>query len=148
MAMALLAAQRSPDPNTQCGAVIVDEHNHVVGTGYNGLASGMDTTTISWTREGDYFKTKYPWVVHAELNAILNANGSVRGCRMYSTMHPCNECAKAIVQAGIREVAYLKHPYKEEEAFKVAETIFSAAGVIVWQLAAIKKEIVISLGEE
>ena len=109
MGVALLAAERSKDPNTQVGACIVDEDNRIVSTGYNGFPYGCSDDEYPWSREGKNAEdTKYGYVVHAELNAILNARGrSVVGTRLYVALFPCNECAKAIIQSGIREVIYL-----------------------------------------
>lgn len=105
MGVALLAARRSKDPNTQVGACIVSPENIILSTGYNGLPCCCSDDVFPWEREGA--ETKYPYVVHAELNAILNAGGRVlRGARLYVALFPCNECAKAIIQSGIREIIY------------------------------------------
>ena len=105
MGVALLAARRSKDPNTQVGACIVSPDNIILSTGYNGLPCCCSDDVFPWEREGA--ETKYPYVVHAELNAILNAGGRVlRGARLYVALFPCNECAKAIIQSGIREIIY------------------------------------------
>ena len=101
MGVALLASCRSKDPNTQVGACIVSPENIILSTGYNGFPVGCSDDEYPWEREGEH--TKYPYVVHAELNAILNASGkSLRGARIYVDLFPCNECAKAIIQSGIR----------------------------------------------
>ena len=106
MGIAMLAARRSKDPNTQVGACIVSPDNIIISTGYNGMPKGCSDDEYSWAREGS--ETKYPYVVHAELNAILNANGrDLRGSRLYVALFPCNECAKAIIQSGVKEVIYL-----------------------------------------
>ena len=105
MGVALLAARRSKDPNTQVGACIVSPDNIILSTGYNGLPCSCSDDVFPWEREGA--ETKYPYVVHAELNAILNAGGRVlRGARLYVALFPCNECAKALIQSGIREIIY------------------------------------------
>src|SRR5699024_2449776 len=106
MGLAHLSALRSKDPSTQVGAVIVNEHKKIVGIGYNGLPIGLSDDTFAWSREGEFVDTKYAYVVHAELNAILNATQSLRGCSLFVSLFPCNECAKAIAQAGITEVVY------------------------------------------
>ena len=106
MGIAHLSALRSKDPNTQVGAVIVDENKKVVSIGYNGFPMGCDDDEYPWENEGDTLKTKYPYVVHAELNAILNSPRSVKGCTIYVSLFPCHECAKAIIQSGIRKVYY------------------------------------------
>lgn len=133
MGVALLAAKRSKDPNTQVGACIVDENNVIISTGYNGFPIGCSDDEFPWNREGD--DTKYPYVVHAELNAILNASGKVlRGSRVYVALFPCNECAKAIIQAGIREVIYLSDKYADTPLTKASKLMLKTAGVKLTQL--------------
>ncbi len=128
MGVALLAAKRSKDPSTQVGACIVDSNNVILTTGYNGFPIGCSDDEFPWDREGD--NTKYPFVVHAELNAILNASGkSLRGSRLYVALFPCNECAKAIIQAGIGEVVYLSDKYADTPATKASKLMLTAAGV-------------------
>ena len=123
MGIALLAAERSKDPNTQVGA----------STGYNGLPNGCSDDEFPWEREGA--NTKYPFVVHAELNAILNAGGRVlRGARLYVALFPCNECAKAIIQAGIAEIVYLSDKYNGTEMNLASKRMLDAAGVRYHQL--------------
>jgi len=134
MLQALVAAQRSPDPNTQVGACIVDIKNRTLGLGYNGFPRGISTSQFPWEREGkDPLKTKYPFVVHAEKNAIYNANSSVAGGTLYVTMYPCNECAKDIIQAGIKEVRYLTNPYKDEWFTRAADRMFQNLDIITIQ---------------
>ena len=113
MGIAMLAARRSKDPNTQVGACIVSEDNIIISTGYNGMPKGCSDDEFPWDRKGENeAATKYPYVVHAELNAILNANGrDLRGSRVYVALFPCNECAKAIIQSGVKEVLYLSDKY-------------------------------------
>ncbi len=128
MGVALLAAKRSKDPNTQVGACIVDTNNVILTTGYNGFPQGCSDDEFPWEREGEI--TKYPFVVHAELNAILNASGkSLRGSRLYVALFPCNECAKAIIQAGVSEVVYLSDKYADTPATKASKMMLQAAGV-------------------
>ena len=106
MGVAMLAARRSKDPNTQVGACIVSPDNIIISTGYNGMPKGCSDDEFPWERTGE--QTKYPYVVHAELNAILNASGrDLRGSKLYVALFPCNECAKAIIQSGVKEVLYL-----------------------------------------
>ncbi|MEG2909572.1 MAG: dCMP deaminase family protein, partial [Erysipelotrichaceae bacterium] len=100
MGLAHLSALRSKDPSTQVGAVIVSPQKKVVGIGYNGFPNGCSDDEFPWDREGDYEATKYPFVVHAELNAILNSTKDLHGCSIYVSLFPCNECAKAIIQSG------------------------------------------------
>ena len=111
MGVAIFSAYRSKDPHTQVGACIVNEDKHIVGVGYNGMPNGCDDSVYPWGRTGDFADQKYPYVVHAELNAILNASTSLKGCRIYVSLFPCNECCKAIIQSGIREVVYLSDKY-------------------------------------
>ena len=122
MGVALLAAKRSKDPNTQVGACIVDKNNIIISTGYNGLPIGCSDDEYSWEREGD--DTKYQYVVHAELNTILNATGkSLRGARLYVSLFPCKECAKAIIQSGIKEIVYLSDKYANTSRGHVYDNI-------------------------
>lgn len=129
MGIALLSAQRSKDSNTQVGACIVSADNKIVSVGYNGMPTGCQDDEMPWEREGDFLHTKYPFVCHAELNAILNSTASVRGCTLYVTLFPCNECAKAIIQSGIRRVIYLDNKYAGTDAITASATMFRMAGV-------------------
>ena len=130
MGIAMLAARRSKDPNTQVGACIVSQDNIIISTGYNGMPKGCSDDVFPWDREGQQDMTKYPYVVHAELNAILNANGrDLRGSRIYVALFPCNECAKAIIQSGIKEVLYLSDKYKDTMLNLVSKRMLEAAGV-------------------
>ena len=131
MGVALLAAERSKDPNTQVGACIVDEDNRIVSTGYNGFPYGCSDDEYPWSRTGeDAAATKYGYVVHAELNAILNARGrSVAGTRLYVALFPCNECAKAIIQSGIREVIYLSDKYANQPNTLISKRMLASAGI-------------------
>ena len=107
MGIAKLSAKRSKDPVTKVGACIVDKNNIIVGIGYNGFPRGCNDNMFPWTKEGEYSDTKFGYVVHAELNAILNSN-KTKNCTLYCTEYPCAECFKAIIQAGIKEVIYLR----------------------------------------
>ena len=128
MGVAMLAARRSKDPNTQVGACIVSDENIIISTGYNGMPKGCSDDEFPWDREGE--QTKYPYVVHAELNAILNANGrDLRGSKLYVALFPCNECAKAIIQSGVREVVYLSDKYKDTMGNFASKKMLDAAGV-------------------
>ena len=107
MAIAQLAAMRSKDPNTQVGACIVSQENKILSMGYNGFPKGCSDDEFPWSRDGDAYDSKYAYVTHSELNAILNyRGGSLEGTKLYVTLFPCNECAKAIIQAGIAELDY------------------------------------------
>ena len=128
MGVALLAAKRSKDPNTQVGASIVDENHVILTTGYNGFPQGCSDDEFPLNREGEI--TKYPFVVHAELNAILNASGkSLRGASLYVDLFPCNECAKAIIQSGISEIVYLSDKYAGTPGNEASKRMLAAAGV-------------------
>lgn len=130
MGIALLSAERSKDPNSQVGACIVSEDNKILSIGYNGFPVGCNDDELSWEREGDYKETKYPYVCHAELNAILNYTGStIKGSKMYVALFPCNECAKAIIQSGIKEVIYKSDKYKDTDSVKVSKKMFDMAGI-------------------
>lgn len=129
MRMARLIAQRSKDPSTQAGSVIVNENNVIYGLGYNGFPRGINSEDLPWDREGELLDTKYAYVCHAEENAVYNANGPVKNCKIYCTLFPCNECAKTIIQNGIKEVVYESNKYKDLPAFKASQKLFDMAGV-------------------
>ena len=130
MGVAMLASRRSKDPNTQVGACIVSGDNIILSTGYNGFPIGCSDDEYPWDREGEEGQTKYPYVVHAELNAILNASGkSLKGARLYVDLFPCNECAKAIIQSGIKEVIYDSNKYEGTASVMASMRMFQAAGV-------------------
>lgn len=130
MGVALLSARRSKDPNTQVGACIVNDKNKIVGAGYNGLPMGCDDDEFPWEKQGDFLQTKYPYICHAELNAILNNIGmDLRGCKIYTALFPCNECAKAIIQSGIAEVIYLSDKYAGTDTAKASRLMLDKAGV-------------------
>ena len=146
MGVALLSKERSKDPNTQVGACIVNKHNRIVTVGYNGLPNGCDDDICPWDkREGTLEETKYAYVAHAELNAILNYRGSVENCILYVTLFPCNECAKAIIQAGIKEVIYLEDKYIGTPENKVAKKLFDEAGIQYREYQKINHDIAIPL---
>lgn len=129
MSMAHLAAFRSKDPNTQVGACIINRQKRVVGLGYNGFPKGCSDDTYSWDRTGDFLETKYPYVVHAELNAILNSIQNLEGCTLYVSLFPCNECAKAIIQSGITRVVYESDKYGGSNENLASKHMFDDAGV-------------------
>ncbi|WP_024613952.1 dCMP deaminase family protein [Clostridium sp. Ade.TY] len=135
MGLALLSAKRSKDPSTQVGACIVSPTNRVLSVGYNGFAFGCSDDDFSWDREGNFLETKYPYVVHAELNAILNNRGvSFENAKLYVALFPCNECAKAIIQSGIKEVIFLSDKYSNTDIVKASKRMFNAAKVKLTQL--------------
>lgn len=146
MSVALLSGKRSKDPNTQVGACIVNKNNVIESIGYNGLPKGCSDDEFPWEKEGEMLNTKYPFVVHAELNAILNAKGKdLSGCKIYVALFPCNECAKSIIQSGISEVVYLSDKYSNTDSVKASKMMFKCAGVELRQLVPSYKEINLSL---
>ena len=139
MSMAHLSAKRSKDPSTQVGACIVNSQKRVVGLGYNGFPKGCDDNEFPWSRDGEFLDTKYPYVVHAELNAILNSIQDLNGCTIYVSLFPCNECAKAIIQCGIKEVVYISDKYKDTDNVKASKKMFEYAGVKLTHFSSNKK---------
>lgn len=139
MGLAHLSAMRSKDPNTQVGACIIGEDNKVVSIGYNGFPRGISDKKFPWSREGGVLDTKYAYVVHAELNAILNSNRSLDGCTLYVSLFPCNECAKAIIQSGIKKIIYESDKYADLDNFKASRRMLEEAGVELVQLDYIVK---------
>ena len=129
MGLAQLSALRSKDPHTQVGAAIVDENHRVVSVGYNGFPKGCSDDVFPWDRDGDGLNSKYLYVVHAELNAILNAPRSLQGCTLYVSLFPCNECAKSIIQSGIKRIVYESDKYADTEAMKASRRMLEAAGI-------------------
>ena len=134
MGLAHLSGLRSKDPNTQVGARIIDKDKKVVSIGYNGMPRGCDDEDFPWEREGGFLDTKYAYVVHAELNAILNSPRSVKGCTLYVSLFPCNECAKAIIQSGIKKVVYESDKYDGTEGNIASKKMLNEAGVELQQL--------------
>lgn len=131
MGIAILSAQRSKDPNSQVGACIANAHNKIVGIGYNGFPLGCSDDELPWAREADNAcDTKYPYVCHAELNAIMNKNAAgLDGCHIYTTLFPCNECTKLIIQSGIRRVIFLSDKYHDSESCRASRRMMDMAGV-------------------
>lgn len=134
MGLAHLSAKRSKDPSTQVGAVIVSREHRVVGIGYNGFPNGCSDDEFPWDREGEFGCTKYPYVVHAELNAILNSSRDLSGCSIYVSLFPCNECAKAIIQSGISRIVYESDKYADSDGTIASKRMLRAAGVELVQL--------------
>jgi len=132
MGIALIAAQRSKDPSSQVGACIVSGDNIILSTGYNGAPKGFDDNIdMFWKREGPFLETKYAYVVHAELNAILNIYyKDLRGSRLYTTLFPCNECAKAIVQVGIKNIIYYDDKYNGTDIDIAAKRMLDGYGIV------------------
>jgi len=129
MSVAQTCAKRSKDPNTQVGACIVSTDNKILGTGYNGFPNGCSDNEYPWASEGDFLEVKYTYVVHAEANAILNSTWPVKGSTLYSTLFPCHECAKLIIQAGIKKIVYSQDVYIHTNSCKAALKMLSSAGV-------------------
>ena len=148
MGIAMLSAYRSKDPSTQVGACIVNDRNRIMSVGYNGLPSGCSDDEFPWERTGDEYDTKYPYVCHAELNAILNSGGSnLEGCKVYVALFPCNECAKAIIQSGIKEVVYISDKYRDTDSVRASKRMFDAAGVKYKKLEIKRDKLVIDFSE-
>ncbi|MCK4573628.1 MAG: dCMP deaminase family protein [candidate division Zixibacteria bacterium] len=147
MAIAQLSAKRSKDPSTQVGACIVNSKKRIIGIGYNGFPIGCSDDELPWDREGDFLQTKYPYVCHAEMNAITNASNKpeLADATMYTSLFPCNECAKLIVQSGIKEVVFLSDKYNSDPVFVAARRIFDMAGVKYRQLKPDHKNIALLL---
>lgn len=130
MGIALLSAQRSKDPGTQVGACIVGADNKILSVGYNGMPTGCADVDMPWAREGEPMNTKYLFVCHAELNAILNySGGNIRGATVYTTLFPCNECAKALIQAGVKRVVYLSDKYSDSDSVQASKLMFRMTGI-------------------
>lgn len=130
MGLAILSSKRSKDPNTQVGACIVNDENRIVSVGYNGAPNGInDDTDMKWDRDGDFKDTKYAYVCHSELNAILNSKADLKGCTLYVTLFPCNECAKAIIQSGIKKIVYLSDKYNGTDGNVVAKYMFDKVNI-------------------
>lgn len=144
MGVALLSAKRSKDPSTQVGACIVNSKNKIVGVGYNGFPIGCSDEDFPWARQGCFLETKYPYVCHAELNAVINKiSVELDDCRIYVGLFPCNECAKVIIQSGIKEVIYLSDKYSQTDQTIAAKKMFDSAHVRYRKFEVTKKNIVI-----
>lgn len=133
MRMAHVISDRSKDPSTQAGAVVVDGMNVVVGVGYNGFPRGIQNDDLPWDKSGELDKTKYAYVCHAEENAIYNANNSTKGCKIYCTLFPCNECAKTLIQNGIKEVIYESDKYANTPIVRASKKMFQLTKIKVRQ---------------
>ncbi len=129
MGIAFLSAKRSKDEHTQVGACIVNPSKRIVGIGYNGLPIGCSDKEYPWARDGEWLNTKYPYVVHAEPNAILNSTSSLKDCVMYVTLFPCNECAKLIIQSGIKEIVYYDNKYDQTDSIIASKRMFDSCNV-------------------
>lgn len=147
ISIAKLSSMRSKDPSTQVGACIVGHDNRILSIGYNGAPNGFDDKKFPWDREGDMLNTKYAYVCHGEMNAILNYRGSrkdLENAKIYVDLFPCNECAKLIIQSGIKEIYYICDKYKDTDGVKASKKMLDECGVKYTQLK-IDKEIKIVL---
>ena len=149
MGVSLLAADRSKDPSTPVGACIVSDDNRILSTGYNGFPQGCSDDEFPWNRDESIGETKYNFVVHAELNAILNAGGkSLVGSRIFVSLFPCHECAKAIIQAGVKEVVYLSDKYNGTVSDNASKRMLNAAGIKLTKMKPTKAQIVLNFNVE
>lgn len=150
IALAKLTAMRSKDPSTQVGACIVSADNRILSVGYNGAPNGFDDDNFPWNRQGENLETKYPYVCHAEMNAVLNYRGTRKdfeNARIYVDLFPCNECAKIIIQSGIKEVVYLSNKYKDSENNIASRRLFDSCGVEYRQID-LEKQITIEITQK
>ena len=146
MGVAILSGMRSKDPSTQVGACIVSSDNKILSMGYNGLPKGCSDDDFPWSREGEPLNNKYFYTTHSELNAILNYRGtSLEGSKLYVSLFPCNECAKAIIQAGIKTIVYDSDKYADTPAVIASKRMLDAAGVRYYQYTHTNREIKIQL---
>lgn len=149
MGVAALSAKRSKDPNTQVGACVVNEDKRIIGIGYNGFPTGCSDNEYPWGKtDENYLNNKYPYVVHAEPNAILNCTSSLKGATLYVTLFPCNECAKLIIQSGIKHVVYGSDKYHDQQSFIASRRMFDSAGVTYEKMAAVKISMVSEVENE
>ena len=145
MGIAQLCEQRSKDPSTQVGACIVTDEMKIVGTGYNGFPTGISDDVFPWEKTGDYEKTKYPYVCHAEMNSIMNCVCQPKNCTMYVTLFPCTECAKLIIQSGIKRVVYLSDKYKDTDSVIASKLLLKHAGIHTKQYESQNKLITLTI---
>ena len=147
MGVSMLSGLRSKDPNTQVGACIVSEDNKILSMGYNGFPKGCSDDEFPWGREGENpLETKYPFVTHSELNAILNyRGGSLEGAKIYVSLFPCNDCAKAIIQAGIKTVVYESDKYADLPSTKASKRMLDAAGVRYYQYQHTGRKVILDM---
>ena len=144
MGVAILSSFRSKDPNSGVGACIVNKKNRIVGVGYNGMPRGCSDMEFPWARDGATLEQKYLYVVHAELNAILNSTQSLKNCTIYTALFPCNECCKAIIQSGIKQIVYLSDKYEKTDSVISSKRMFDSASVAYRQIKPNQKEIKLS----
>jgi len=148
MGVALLSSMRSKDPSTQVGACIVNENKKIVAVGYNGFPTGITDESFPWETSGDFLETKYPYVCHAELNAILNKISiDLIGCTLYTTLFPCNECSKAIIQSGISKIIYLSDKYEQSDIVKASKRMLDAVNISYVKFKTSEKSLLLDLTE-
>ena len=146
MGIAILSSKRSKDPNTKVGACIVNDAHRIISVGYNGMPNGCDDSLFPWDkREGNLEETKYAYVCHSELNAILNSQTTVRDCTLYVTLFPCNECAKVIIQSGIKKIIYLDDKYSGTPGDIASKKMLDTAGIKYEKYKKGEKEISVNL---
>lgn len=146
MGIALLSSMRSKDPSTSVGACIVSEDNKILSLGYNGMPIGCSDDEYPWEREGTPLDTKYLYVCHAELNALLNYSGTnMKGAKVYTTLFPCNECTKALIQSGIKEVIYMSDKYAETDSVIAAKRMMDSVGIVYRCYEICNNEVVLNL---
>lgn len=129
MGVAILSSKRSKDPNTQVGAVLVNEEKRIIGIGYNGFPRYIDDDLFPWNDNDDLSKSKYAYVVHAEANAILNATTNLAGSTLYVTLFPCHECVKLLIQSGVKKIVYFSDKYNDTESNVAAKKMLDAASI-------------------
>jgi dCMP deaminase len=142
MGVSLISAERSKDPNTQVGACIVDGKKRIIGIGYNGFPRGCPDDQLPWDRQAENQNdTKYPYIVHAEANAILNSTKELEGATLYVALFPCNECTKLIIQSGIKDIVFLSDKYADTDPVKASKKMLDMAKVKYSRLESERKEI-------
>jgi len=142
MSISIISSFRSKDPSKKVGCCIVDEDNRIVSIGYNGFPRGCCDTIFPWDKTKDWIDSKYPYVCHAEANAILNCQGkSCKGCFMYCTLFPCNECAKLIIQSNITKIYYMDDT-KDTPSKTAAIKMFDSANISYVQMKNVSIKIV------
>lgn len=145
MGIAILSAKRSKDPNTQVGCCFVDDNHRIISMGYNGFPNGISDDEFPWGKEGDPLDTKYLYVCHSELNAILNTNSDLKGSTLYVTLFPCNECAKAIIQKGVKRIVYLDNKHENTPSVMASNKMLRTVGVQIEKYTPSGKEINLNL---
>lgn len=135
MSIAVIASLRSVDPNSKVGSVIVSLENKILGVGYNGFVTGIDESKLSLSRDGTWLSSKYPYIVHSEVNAIVNSVvQSLRNSRLYCTLFPCNDCTKILAQAGIKEIIYLSNKHEESDMYIASKRLLDLSNINYRQL--------------